>query len=297
MSAFKVLVTRRLDPVVLEPLRDAELTIWEQTGILSTITESIDVELLDIAGANLRVVANMAAGYDNIDVAECSRRGIVVCNTPGVLAESTAEYTMALMLATTRRLFEAEHAVRAGEWPRWDPTWMCGADLQGLTLGIVGLGEIGRAVARRAAAFDMVVIHSGRADGLDLFDLLRRADVVSIHCPLNESTTGLIGASELATMKPTSILINTARGGIVDEIALERALRIGTIRAAALDVMSTEPIPIDHPLLSLRNCTVLPHIGSATWRTRERMGSVAAGNIAAVIAGSRPLSRVNDIDI
>lgn len=254
------------------------------TGIITMVTERVDSELLD-AAPRLRIVANVAVGYDNIDVAACTEREVLVGNTPGVLTGTTAELTWALILATTRRLVEAADAARRGEWPPWNPTWMCGTDLAGTTLGIVGYGAIGQAVARRATAFDMQVIHSSRKSGLSLDELLRVADVVSLHCPLNEHTTGLIGVHELGLMKSSAVLINTSRGPVVDQTALADALANGELRAAGVDVSVVEPIPIDDPLLSLPNCIVLPHIGSATIATRTKMADLAVANVLAGLAG------------
>jgi lactate dehydrogenase-like 2-hydroxyacid dehydrogenase len=260
--------------------------IADCTGIISMVTERVDSELLDTA-PHLRIVANVAVGYDNIDVAACTARGVLVGNTPGVLTGTTAELTWALILATTRRLVEAAEAARNGEWPPWNPTWMCGTDLAGATLGIVGYGAIGQAVARRATAFDMRVIHSSRKSGVSLDELLCVADVVSLHCPLNEHTTGLIGVRELGLMKSSAVLINTSRGPVVDQTALATALTNGVLRAAGIDVSVVEPIPIDDPLLSLSNCIVLPHIGSATIATRTKMADLAVANVLAWLAGEK----------
>lgn len=254
-------------------------------GMICTVGERVDASLLEAIGSSLQVVANVAAGYDNIDVAECTRRGIGVGNTPDVLTDVTADLTFALVLATARRVPEAIAAVRAGEWPPWDPVWMCGTGLSGKTLGIVGLGKIGRAVARRAEPFGLEVVHTNSRDGLHLDDLLRRADIVTLHCPLNAATQHLIGEREFEIMKPTAILINTARGGVVDQEALVRALEAGQIWAAGIDVTDPEPLPPTSPLLALPNCVVLPHIGSATMETRTKMVDMAVNNMIAAIRG------------
>jgi glyoxylate reductase len=236
-------------------------------------------------------------GYDNIDVAACARRGIAVGNTPGVLTETTADLTWALILATSRRVTEGDRYVRSGAWRTWGPMILLGSDVHGSTLGIVGFGRIGQAVARRAVGFGMTVLYHSRtrastAVEADLgvshvsFDeLLVRSDIVSIHVPLTAETRGLIDSSALARMKPTAILVNTARGPIVDQAALALALRDGIIEAAGLDVTDPEPITLHDPLLELPNCLVVPHIGSATHATRGRMAAMAAANLLAGVRG------------
>jgi lactate dehydrogenase-like 2-hydroxyacid dehydrogenase len=263
------------------------------------LTDRVDATLLD-ACPDLGVVANMAVGYDNLDVAELTRRGIPAGNTPGVLTGSTADLAWALILAATRRLPEGAAAVMAGEWLTWEPDWLLGVDVAGATLGIVGFGRIGAAVARRAAGFDMEILAWSRTpkdvEGVTfvpLDEVLRRSDVVSLHCALTDETRGLIGAKELRAMKHTSVLVNTARGPIVDQGALARALRTGEIFAAGLDVVDHEPIPADDELLSLPNCLVLPHVGSATVATRARMADMAVDNVLAVLAGDPPPTCVN----
>ena len=254
-------------------------------GMICTVAERIDASLLEAIGPSLRVIANVAAGYDNIDIAECARRNIGVANTPDVLTDVTADLTFALLLATARRVPEAIAAVRAGEWPPWNSVWMCGTGLAGKTLGIVGLGKIGRAVARRARPFGLEIVHTNSRDGLRLDDLLQQADIVTLHCPLNAATHHLIGDREFEIMKPTAILINTARGGVVDQEALVRALQTGKIWAAGIDVTDPEPLPPTSPLLALPNCVVLPHIGSATIETRTKMVDMAVSNVIAAIRG------------
>lgn len=299
-----VFVTRKLPGDALERLRAThEVDLWEgelpppreqlaahaadAEGLLSLLTDRVDADLLDHC-PKLRAVANLAVGTDNIDLAECARRGIAVGNTPGVLTEATADLTFALILATARRIVEAADAVRAGEWHTWEPRGWLGADVGGATLGIVGAGKIGRAVARRAEGFSMRVLLSGRStgDGLEpLEHLLEQADFLSLHCPLSEQTRHLIGARELEAMKPGAILINTARGEIVDPEALRVALGRGEIAGAGLDVTEPEPLPPDHPLLGAPNLTVLPHIGSASRSTRTAMADLAVDNLLAFFAG------------
>jgi len=265
-------------------------------ALVCLLTDRVDAELLDAAGPSLRVVANMAVGHDNIDAAACAARGITVTNTPGVLDEATADLAFALLLATSRRVVEADAFVRSGEPWSWRPDLFVGLDVSsGATLGIVGLGRIGLAMARRARAFDMrIVATPSRSAGVEatrlgietlpLPDLLVASDVVSLHCPLTPETRHLIGDEELRLMGPGSVLVNTARGPIVDEAALAAALADGTIGAAGLDVFENEPAV--HPdLLALRNVVLLPHIGSAGRATRDRMAMLAIDNARAVLAG------------
>lgn len=287
----RVVVTRDLPGPALDQLRELfDVDVWprpeppprdellrrvaEADALVSMVTEQVDAELLD-AAPRLRMVANVAVGYDNIDVDACTQRGVAVANTPGVLTETTAELTLALILATSRRLLEAADAVRAGEWPDWHPTWMCGRDLRGSTLGVIGFGAVGRQVAALGEAIGMRVIHHDVDQGMALDDLLASADVVTLHVPLLPETTGLIGSRELSLMKQNAILVNAARGAVIDTHALIAALKDGTIRGAGLDVTPVEPLPPDHPLLGLPNCLVLPHIGSATIETRSKMASLA----------------------
>lgn len=288
-----------------EPVpRDAlEAEISDADGVLTLLTERVDKRLLD-AAPRLKVVANMAVGYDNIDVAECTRRGIVVTNTPGVLTETTADLAFALILAAARRVTEAERYLRQGQWKTWSPMLLTGVDVHGATLGIVGLGRIGEAVARRARGFSMRVLYANRSArpeveaalgierrGLD--ELLKSSDFVSIHVPLNDSTRHLIGERELNLMKPTAVLVNTSRGPVVNERDLYRALKDRRIFAAGLDVFDTEPIRSDNPLLELDNVVLLPHIGSASIATRTQMAVMAARNLTQVLAGQTPQNPVN----
>ncbi len=256
----------------------------EAEGLLCTLTDRVDAELLD-ACPRLRAIANYAVGVDNVDVAAAAVRGIPVGNTPDVLTEATADLAFALILAAARRLEEAARAVREGEWSTWRPDWLLGRDVHGATLGIVGMGRIGRAVARRAEGFGMEVLHTARRGGVPLGELLAQADFVSLHAPLTPDTRHLIDSEALARMKPTAILVNTARGPLVDQAALREALVAGRIAAAALDVTDPEPLPPDDPLLSAPNVLVVPHIGSATHSARERMADLAVDNLLAALAG------------
>jgi len=288
----------------LPPSREALLKhVKDCQGLLSLLTDKVDAELLD-AAPDLKVVSNYAVGYDNIDVAACTARKIVVCNTPGVLSETTADLAWALLMAAARRISEGADYVRAGKWRTWGPRLLLGWDVHHATLGIIGLGRIGFEVAKRARGFDMRVLYYNRSRkpeleaelGLEyvpLETLLKESDFVSLHTPLTPETHHLIGAKEFELMKPTAVLINTARGPIVDSKALYQALKSGQIGYAALDVTDPEPIPADDPLLSLPNCLVVPHIGSASHATRNRMAVMAAENLLAALEGERPEHVVN----
>jgi len=254
----------------------------ELEGLLSLLTDPIDAELID-AAPKLRAISNYAVGVDNVDVEAAAARGIPVGNTPDVLTDSTADLAIALMLAAGRRLAEGEAFVRAGEWRTWEPGLMLGRDLHGATVGIVGYGRIGQAVGRRLEGFGCEVLTSRRSD--DLGDLLERSDFVTLHTPLTPETRALIGDAALRRMKPTAYLVNTARGPIVDTDALARALHAGELAGAALDVTDPEPLPGDHPLLRAPNLLVVPHVGSATVATRERMADMAVDNLLAGLAG------------
>src|SRR5829696_2979155 len=256
----------------------------EAEGLLTLLTDAVDEPLLGAAPA-LRAISNYAVGTDNVDLEAATRRGIPVGNTPDVLTDATADLAFALMLALARRLAEGERDVREGQWVTFEPDRALGAEVTGATLGIVGFGRIGRAVARRAEGFGMEVLHSARSGGVALDELLERSDFVTLHCPLTEETRHLIDGAALARMKPTARLVNTARGPIVDPAALERALHERAIAGAALDVTDPEPLPVDHPLLRAPNLLVVPHIGSATVRTRHRMTEVAVDNLLAGLAG------------
>ncbi|MDP6606172.1 MAG: D-glycerate dehydrogenase [Dehalococcoidia bacterium] len=268
-------------------------------GMLSMLTESVDGPLLDRC-PGLRVVSNLAVGYDNIDIPAATERGVLVTNTPGVLTEATADLAFALLLSAARRLSEGERAVRDGTWGPWHPTWLLGRDISGATLGIVGPGRIGRAVAERGSGFGMRVIYHGRSEVanfpgelMTLDALLATSDFVSVHVPLNAETEGMFDAAVFARMQPHAVFVNTARGGVVDQPALAAALHEGRIGAAALDVTTPEPLPTDDPLLDAPNLMVVPHVGSATERTRERMASLAVDGLLAGLAGERPEHLVN----
>jgi glyoxylate reductase len=247
-------------------------------GLVTMLTDRVDAELLDAAGPQLRIVANYAVGLDNVDLEECERRGITVSNTPDVLTDATAEMTIALMLALTRRVAEGDRFLRSGEAWQWAPTFMLGRGLVGLTLGIVGFGRIGQAVARLAQAHGMSVVHS-----LPVDELLATADVVSVHVPLTDDTRHLIGERELGLMKPTAYLVNTSRGPVVDEAALARTLAEGRIAGAALDVFEREP-DVEPTLLGLDNVVLTPHIASATQEAREAMGMLCVNALREVLA-------------
>ncbi len=254
----------------------------ELEGLLSLLTDPVDAELIE-AAPGLRAISNYAVGVDNVDVEAATARGIPVGNTPDVLTESTADLALALLLAIARRLAEGEAFVRAGEWRTWEPGLMLGRDLHGATVGIVGYGRIGQAVGRRLEGFGCELLTANRSSGLD--DLLDRSDFVTIHCPLTPATRGLIDDAALRRMKPTAYLVNTARGPIVDTDALARALHAGELAGAALDVTDPEPLPAGHPLLDAPNLLVVPHVGSATVATRERMADMAVDNLLAGLAG------------
>ena len=251
---------------------------------MTMLTDRIDGELLDAAGPQLRVVAQYGVGYDNVDVAAATRRGVIVSNTPDVLTEATAELTMALILALLRRVAEGDRLIRRREPWIWGPNMMLGRGLAGLVLGLVGYGRIGQAVARLAAAYGTRVIHVGREDDLDA--LLREADVVSLHVPLGRETHHLIDARALSLMKPTAFLVNTTRGPVVDEAALAEALRDGRIAGAALDVFEREP-EVTEELLELENVVLTPHLGSATLETRQAMGMLCVQALRAVLLDDR----------
>ena len=273
-------------------------------GLLATPADRVGEDLL-LTCPTLRVVSNLAVGTDNVDVAALTRRGVPLGNTPGVLTAATADLAFALVLAASRRLVEARDAVIGGRWRTWDPGFMLGLELSGATVGILGAGRIGTAVARRALAFDMRVLawsRSGRPlDGtgvervemVGMDRLLRESDVVSVHVALDVSTVHLVGAEQLASMKPTAVLVNTARGPVVDQRALLDALVSGRIAAAGLDVVEHEPIDPGDPLVHLPNCIVLPHIGSATVAARAAMAELAVDNLLAGVAGERLPSCVN----
>jgi len=285
------------------PRADLLALVAGAEAILTLLGDRVDEELLEAAGPQLRCVANVAVGYDNVDVAAAARRGVVVTNTPGVLDDATADLTMALILAATRRIAEGDRLVRSGRDWSWGMGFMLGSGLQGRRLGIVGLGGIGKWVAQRARAFGMEIAYHQRnpapaeveaalgAERMPLERLLAEADVLSLHCPLTPETHHLIGAAELEAMKPSAVLINAARGPIVDEAALAEALAAGKIAAAGLDVYEHEP-QVEPRLLELDNVVLTPHLGSATVETRTAMAELAARNAISVLSGQEPLTPV-----
>ncbi|MDQ3638557.1 MAG: D-glycerate dehydrogenase, partial [Actinomycetota bacterium] len=300
----KVLVTREVPASGLRVLESFDVTVLHErpperdelldavrdaSGILSTATEKVDGEVMDAAGESLKVVANMAVGYDNVDVEEAAERGVLVTNTPGVLDETTADVAFMLLLAAARRLGEGERLLRAGRWEWWGPKQLLGQDVWGKKLGIIGFGRIGQSVARRAKGFGMEILYHNRSRNpevekeldaryLELDELLETADFISIHTPLTGETRHLIGAEEFEKMKPEAILVNTSRGPVVDEAALADALENRRIFAAGLDVYEAEP-DVHPKLLGLENVVLAPHIGSASVQTRDRMAVLAAENI------------------
>jgi glyoxylate reductase len=295
----RVYVTRRLPGGALERLgAEHDVEVWpgelppphdelrarvaDAEGLLSLLTDRVDADLI-AAAPRLRAIANYAIGYDNIDVEAARARGIAVGNTPDVLTDATADLAWALMLAAARRLVEARQAVFDGEWRTWEPSGWLGVDVHGATLVVVGAGRIGRAVAQRAEGFAMDVVMVGRGD--DLHAALRRADFVSLHAPLTPATRHLIDSDALAVMKPTAILVNTARGPLVDQAALAAALHEGRLGGAALDVTDPEPLPSDNPLLRAPTLLVVPHIGSATKTARAAMADRAVDNLLAALRG------------
>ena len=321
MATPRVFVTRLMNQEALDTIgQETEMEVWPDElppppdvlvnkignveGILTNIMDRVDSDLLG-AGPRLRVVSQVAVGVDNIDVPAATARGIPVGNTPGVLSSATADLTFALIMSAARRVVEADRWVRAGNWRlAFHPNHWLGADLVGATLGIVGMGKIGLEVAKRAAGFDMEVLYHSRTQKLheewlhkmeyvDLSTLLRRSDFVSLHVPLTPETRHFIGKVELETMKPTAILINVARGPVVDPAALYTALKEGRIAGAALDVTEPEPIPPDDPLLTLENLVLTPHIGSAGMESRRSMCMLAAKNLLAGLKGERLVHCVN----
>lgn len=313
----RVVVTGKIPKPGLDILRRAghEVDAWDSEAaqprdqllgqvkgaeaILSLLTEQVDAELLDAAGDQLQVVANVAVGYNNVDVEACRERDVVATNTPGVLTDATADIAMALILMSTRRLGEGERVIRSGTPWQWGMFYLLGSGLQRKTLGVVGLGAIGAATARRARAFGMNIIYSSRskadpslenelmAHRVDMDTLLGESDVLSLHCPYSPATHHLLGAEEFAAMKPTAHVVNTARGPVIDEAALVEALKSGQIAGAGLDVFEDEPDV--HPgLLECETAVLVPHLGSATIETRTAMATLAADNAAAVLAGEAP---------
>lgn len=315
-----VAVTRLIPEAGMRILRDAcEIRLWDHElppppdeldrllegvdGVLSLVTDRIDGDALD-RHPDLKVISNFAVGYDNVDVNAATARGIPVCNTPGVLTEATAELAFTLLMATARRIPEAVEYVKDGQWKTWGPLLLLGANVTGATIGIVGFGRIGQAVAKMASGFGMTILAHDRSPetkdthGLDvrfvdMDTLLAEADFVTLHVAYSPETHHLIDAGALRKMKKTAILVNTSRGPVVDTEALVTALADGELLAAGLDVTDPEPLPADHPLVAMPNCVVLPHIGSATVQSRNAMATLAARNLVAVLAGRQPEAIVN----
>jgi len=305
----RITVTRRIDPdarSVLENIGD--VTMWDSDlppdpeqlaamladsdAALTLLTDRIDGPLLDRC-PNLKVVSNLAVGYDNIDVPACTARNVAACTTPNVLTQTTAELAFTLLLAVARQIITAADAARNGDWKTWYPFRFLGRDVAGLTLGIIGLGRIGLAMAKMGLAFGLNVIYTGGQSNnefreVSLDELLQTADIVSLHVPATPATHHLIGRRELAIMKPDAMLINTARGPVVDTDALVAALHEGRLFGVGLDVTDPEPLPADHPLYTFERVTILPHIASASEATRLQMSDLAAKNIVAVLEGSEP---------
>lgn len=311
MARDKVFVTRELPPASLDRLaKHCEVDLWEDflppnydvifakmgglAGLLCLLTDRVDAPLMD-AAPQIKVISNLAVGFDNIDIPAANQRGIPIGNTPGVLNETTADFAFALLMATARRIPEARQYVQDGKWKTWHPTVLSGQDVFGATLGIIGCGRIGAAVMRRAQGFGMRilvnslesadVIRQLGGEKVALDELLSQSDFVSLHVPLTDETHHLIGENELKQMKPTAILINTARGSVLDPQALYAALRDGEILAAGLDVTDPEPIELEDPLLTLDNCLIVPHVASASVATRTKMAEMAVDNVIAGLQG------------
>jgi glyoxylate reductase len=321
MQPKRVLLTRRMPPPAAQLLHEAGFAVDQidsddppargellgrvrgVAGLIPMLSDRIDAAVLDAAGPSLRVVANYAVGFDNVDIAACTERGVRVSNTPGVLTDATADLAWTLILAAARRVVEGDRLVRTAAWRGWAPTQLLGLQLSGATLGLLGAGRIGAAVGLRSTGFRMRVLYTDPcangelqrqvgATQVDLEQLVAEADVLSLHIPMQPANRHLIGAAELAAMKPSAILINTARGPIVDEAALVAALREGQIAAAGLDVYENEP-RLAPGLTELPNVVLLPHLGSATTATRQKMSQIAAANVIAVLAGQDPPNAVD----
>lgn len=321
MEKSKVFVTRGIPESGLELLRkEYQVVVWPDalpptgqalldyvegaSAILCLLSDRMDAQVMDAAGAGLKVISNYAVGYDNIDVAEATRRGIPVGNTPGVLTEASADHAFALLMAAARRIAEGDRQVRSGGWKTWEPMGLLGLDIHDATLGIIGFGRIGQAMARRARGFDMRVLFfdpthpqekddATHAEKVSLDELLVQSDFVSLHAPLTEKTKGMFNKKTFKQMKTGAILVNTARGGLVDQEALADALKSGKLGGAALDVSDPEPLPLDHLLLELENLLITPHIASASRSTREKMSLMAAENVLAGLCGERLPNCVN----
>jgi glyoxylate reductase len=320
MSKPRVFITRAIPDKGLDIIKDfCDVGLWLDElppgredllqrvrgidGLLCLLTEKIDAEVMDVAGPQLKVISNFAVGFDNIDVHAATVRKIPVGNTPDVLTDATADLAFALMMAMARRIPEAERYVHEGKWKTWSPMALLGVDLKGGTLGLIGFGRIGKAMARRASGFDMRVIYSSRgekkadpdsqATRVDFETLLKESDFISLHTPLTPDTRHLIDSEALSKMKPTAVLVNTSRGPVVDSKALYEALKSNRIFGAALDVTDPEPLPLDSPLLTLDNAIIVPHIGSASKTARDNMSWMAARNLIAGLKGERLPNCVN----
>jgi glyoxylate reductase len=320
MSKPRVFLTRLILEEGLKLVKDhCEAEIWSsalppnrrelmrcvrgRNGVLCLLTDRIDLDVMEAAGQGLKVISNCAVGVDNIDVAAATARGIPVGNTPGVLTEATADFVFALLMAASRRLVEGDQQVRSGGWKTWSLDALLGADFSGATLGLIGFGRIGRSVARRATGFGMRIIFSDPHPGspepgvaatqVNLNSLLGDSDFISVHTPLTNETHCLVNSAAFERMKPTAVLVNTSRGPVVDQLALYEALKSKRIFAAGLDVTVPEPLPIDHPLLTLDNCIITPHIASASWQARQKMSKMAAENLIAGLKGERLPNCIN----
>lgn len=319
MAKPKVFVTRIIPDKGFDLVKEAcEVDLWTEElpppyevllervrgvdGLLCLLTDRIDGQLMDAAGPQLKVISNHAVGFDNIDIPAATARKIPVGNTPGILTDATADFAFALLMATARRVVEGDRYVRAGQWKTWGPSILLGPDVTGATLGIVGYGRIGQALAKRASGFDMRILYYDPmvapnsplpGTSVDMETLLRESDFISLHTLLNEQTRHLINRDTLALMKPSAILINTSRGPVVDGQALYEALKAHQIFAAALDVTDPEPLPMDSPLLELDNLVIAPHIASASKPTRDKMSLMAAENLLAGLKGERLPTCVN----
>ena len=317
----KLFITRKFPTHIVEPLKEYyDIEQWEEEEVVIprekllaavadcevlwvTLADQVDEELL-LHAPNLKLVTNLAVGFNNIDIKALRKRGIMATNTPGVLTNTTADFVMGLLLATARRIPESERYLREGKWKSWYPMQLVGKDVSGATIGIIGMGRIGQAVARRAKGFDMKILYNNRRRRheaeemygfhyVSLEDLLQQSDFVVIMTPYNNDTVGLIGAEELALMKDDAVLINASRGGIIDENALYETLKSGKLWAAGLDVFEHEPIALDHPLLTLPNVLALPHIGSASLQTRTAMLMLHVKALTAFGQGKAPSNRID----
>ena len=320
MSKPKVFVTRVIPDKGLDLVKDfCDMDLWEQElppsraelpqhvqdveGLLCLLTDKIDGEVMEAAGPQLKVISNFAVGFDNIDVGAATARKLPVGNTPDVLTDATADFAFALMMSAGRRMLEGDHYVRAGKWQTWGPMLLLGVEMRGSTLGLVGFGRIGKAMARRAVGFDMRVIYYDpneirhdpdvKATSVDFETLLEESDFISLHTPLTPDTHHLIDSEALSKMKPNAVLVNTSRGPVVDLEALYEALKFKHIFAAGLDVTEPEPLPIDHPLLALDNIIIMPHIASASRVARDKMSWMAAKNLIAGLKGDHLPNCVN----